>query len=157
MVVHGNYYVPVHYTGDHTIHNLVERIRLGKHAPDFIDHRFTDENFPQTKDGVENLIISVISFGRVIDSEEETGALIASEGYEIADPAELLSLRLEYPSFVWGDRIAAPKQAWKSTRGYRMIPCLNSGTGSGIRLRMIDAGWLEFWKFAVIKAESAQA
>lgn len=154
MIVLGSYRTIVEYRGATTIASLLERIRNGAYPPDFVDHRLTDKNFPQNKEGVEEVDIDVISLGRVISPKEDLATIITDEGCQIVAIPELLGLRATYPRLSFGNCIAAPRQEWCDHREYRWTPCINIGCRNGMRLRMINAGWLEFWKFAVKKAES---
>ncbi|MBI2030791.1 hypothetical protein HYT05_04170 [Candidatus Kaiserbacteria bacterium] len=156
MIILGSYRVPVQYRGAATIASLLEHIRNGEDPPDFIDHRLSDKSFPQEGEALEEIGIDIVSMGRVIGRDEDMPRLFAEAGYQPTNPAELLSFRAAYPQAQrWGCCITGLAQVWEDHRGYRFVPCLNAGAGHGIRLRMIDAGWGDFWHFAVKKAENA--
>jgi hypothetical protein len=156
MIILGSYRISVLYRGATTIASLLEHIRNGEDPPDFIDHRFSDKSFPQKGEVLEEIGIDIVSMGRVIGRDEDMVRLFAGAGYQPVNPAELLSLRVAHPHAQrWGCCIAGLTHVWEDYRGYRFVPCLNAGAGHGIRLRMIDVGWSDFWHFAVKKAENA--
>ncbi len=154
MRIHESYEIHVSYCGGRTITGLLDRIRKNTNPPNFVDQRLTDVNFPQGLKGVKTSKIFIVSFDRWISHREDTEACLHQEGFLVVNAAELLSLRAEKPKLEFGHPIVAPRNPWKDPRGYRFVPCIHSGSGNGIRLRMINAGWAPFWRFAVQKAEN---
>ncbi len=152
--IQARYVVQVTYCGQGTIRHLLARIREGSRPTDFVDHRLTDLHFPQKGDGCTSSTIELVSFPWWISAREDTATILSDNGYQAVNTAELLSLRAMDPLLELAPPIAAPKDVWDDGRGYRFVPCIHAGAGRGIRLRMIDAGWAPFWRFAVKKAES---
>ncbi len=134
--------------GPKAIERLLGRIRRGRNPPDWIDHRLTDEHFPQPSEQEKSVLASVIAFSDTLTSEVDIVAVLSDAGYISLSVGELLMLRLENPELAFHPPIAAPGYSWSDGR-YRWVPCLGSGLGPGIRLRIQNAGWSHFWTFAV--------
>ncbi len=154
MKIVEHFEVQVPYLGSQTIRRILRRITLKENPPDYIDARLTDEHFPQLCYGLQSVSIDLVSFDWWISHKEDTAMLLLNEGYEAVNAAELLELRASNPQLEHAPPITAPKDTWEDPRGYRFVPCIHAGAGHGIRVRIIDAGWAPFWRFAVKKTES---
>lgn len=111
----------------------------------------TSKNFHTKKSGIQEVVIELIHFNRVISTDEAVKGLYQT-GCRPADLYELLAFGKKYPDIQREFPIAALGSVWQDLDGYSNAPYLyRLGPKRCLRLEWTGQGWHGHWRFAAVR------
>lgn len=132
-------------TVDYTL-PLMEMIKAGRY--DWVNPDITEEHFPVKGEGIREVVVELIHFGRFMETDDVLRELDRLD-LRPATIEELLALGAKYPEVQREFPVMALGSVWQGPVGYRDAPFLH-GDGSE---RVVFLFWLGYgWRGACISA-----